>query len=199
MSNNYTTIPNTPHYPTRGIKQSTAHANAGVYILAGKHNVAVILADFPRHNLKKKLTCVSWWHLFSQLIHWQTRGINQSPAHANAGVYILAGKHNMAVIQAVFQRKNLKRNDMCLVVTFVFSTISMTDQWDQAKPSSCLCRGVYSSRKTQCGCDPGSFSKKESQKKWHVSHGDICFLNYFNDGPVGSSKAQLMPMQGCIF
>ena len=72
MSNNYTTIPNTPHYPTRGIKQSTAHANAGVYILAGKHNVAVI--------------------------------------------------------QAVFQRKNLKRNDTCLMVTFVFSTISMTDQ-----------------------------------------------------------------------
>ena len=49
MSNNYTTIPNTPHYPTRRIKQSPAHANAGVYILAGKHNVAVIQAESQKN------------------------------------------------------------------------------------------------------------------------------------------------------
>ena len=52
------------------------------------------------------------------------------------------------------------------MVTFVFSTISMTDQWDQAKPSSCQCRGVYSSRKTQCGCDPGRISKELTCVLW---------------------------------
>ena len=78
------------------------------------------------------MTCVSWWHLFSQLFQWRTSGIKQSPAHANAGVYILAGKHNVAVIQA------------------------------------------------------------ESQKNWHVSCGDICFLNYFTDKPEETSTKSFL-------
>ena len=119
-----------------------------------------------KERISKEMTCVSWWHLFSQLFQWRTSGIKQSPAHAYAGVYILAGKHNVAVIQAVFQRKNLKRNDTCLMETFVFSTISMTVQWVQAKPSSCQCRGVYSSRKTQRGCDPGRISKELTCVLW---------------------------------